>query len=94
MSEKDVSLRDYAAKSLKKKQDFKQYLWTWLAVSILVSGIWFVTSPEGYFWPTWVIFGMGIGALFSGLDAYGRLSAKPITDADIDAEVERLKRRG
>jgi hypothetical protein len=34
---------------------------------------------------------MGIGAVFSGLDAYGKLSNKPITQADIDAEVERLK---
>ena len=90
----DQALRDYAKKSLKKKADFKQYLWVYLAVSLLTSGIWFITSPESYFWPVWVIFGMGIGALFAGLDAYGRLSAKPITDSDIDAEVERLRRKG
>jgi hypothetical protein len=41
-----------------------------------------------------VIFGMGVGALFAGLDAYGKLSEKPITDADVDAEVERLRRKG
>jgi hypothetical protein len=34
---------------------------------------------------------MGIGAVFAGLDAYGKLSNKPITQAEIDAEVERLK---
>lgn len=62
-------------------------------MSALVSGIWFVTTPEGYFWPIWVIFGMGVGALFAGLDAYGKLSDKPITDADVDAEVERLRRK-
>ena len=35
MSEKNVdqALRDYAKKSLKKKADFKQYLWVYLAVS-------------------------------------------------------------
>jgi xanthine/uracil permease len=88
------AMRQYAIKSLKKKADFKQYLWVYFAVSVLVSGIWFVTSPEGYFWPIWVIFGMGIGALFAGLDAYGKLSSKPITDADIEAELERLKRKG
>jgi hypothetical protein len=94
MTQDQDKLREFARKQLKKKQDFKQYLWTYAGVSVLVTGIWFVTSPEGYFWPIWVIFGMGVGALFSGLDAYGRLSAKPITDADVDAEVERLKRRG
>ena len=87
-------LREFARKQLKKKQDFKQYLWTYVGVSALVSGIWFVTTPTGYFWPIWVIFGMGVGALFAGLDAYGKLSEKPITDADVDAEVERLRRKG
>lgn len=88
------ALRNYAIKSLKKKADFKQYLWVYLAVSLLVSAIWFFTTPEDYFWPIWLIFGMGIGALFGGLDAYGKLSSKPITDADIAAELERLKRKG
>jgi hypothetical protein len=90
----DQNLRNFARKQLKKKQDFKQYLWTYAGVSALVSGIWFVTTPGGYFWPIWVIFGMGVGALFTGLDAYGKLSEKPITDADVDAEVERLRRKG
>jgi hypothetical protein len=91
---KDDSLRDFARKSLKKKQDYKQYLWVYLAVSLLTTGIWFITSPTSYFWPMWVIFGMGVGALFAGLDAYGKISNKPITDADVDAEVERLSSKG
>jgi hypothetical protein len=34
---------------------------------------------------------MGVGALFSGIDAYGK---KPdiITDSDIDAEVAKMKK--
>jgi hypothetical protein len=94
MTQDQDKLREFARKQLKKKQEFKQYLWTYAGVSVLVTGIWFVTSPEGYFWPIWVIFGMGVGAIFTGLDAYGKLSVKPITDADVDAEVERLNRRG
>jgi hypothetical protein len=34
---------------------------------------------------------MGIAAVLAGMDAAGRLGGKPITSADIDAEVERLK---
>jgi FtsH-binding integral membrane protein len=96
MSEQDANqtLRDYAKKSLKKKAEFKQYLWVYLAVSLLTSAIWFLTTPEDYFWPVWVIFGMGIGAVFAGIDAYGSFGKKPITESDIDAEVERLKRKG
>jgi hypothetical protein len=40
------------------------------------------------------MFGMGIGALFAGLDAYGVTGRKPITNDEIDAEVERLRRKG
>lgn len=89
----ETELRKHAAKLLKKREDFKQYLWVYLVVTAITSGVWFFTTPNGYFWPIWVIFGMGIGAVFAGLDALGKLSSKPITDADIDAEVERLKRK-
>jgi hypothetical protein len=34
---------------------------------------------------------MGIGALFSGIDAYGK-KPQVITDSDIDAEVQRMKK--
>jgi hypothetical protein len=89
----ETELRKHAAKLLKKREDFKQYLWVYLVVTAITSGVWFFTTPDGYFWPIWVIFGMGIGAVFAGLDALGKLSSKPITEAAIDAEVERLKRK-
>ena len=89
---KDNEIRKHAAKLLKKREDFKQYLWVYLVVTAITSGVWFFTTPNGYFWPLWVIFGMGIGAVFAGLDAFGKLSSKPITEDAIDAEVERLKR--
>jgi len=92
MSEQD--LRKFAEKQLKKKQDFKQYLAVYAVVSALVTAIWFFTTPGGPFWPFWVMFGMGIGALFAGLDAYGVMGRKPISSDQIDAEVERLRRKG
>ena len=85
----DSELRNFAKKSLKKKRDFKQYLGVYAGVSVLTTGIWAV-SGAGYFWPMWVIFGMGIGAFFAGIDAYGKSFNSPITEADIDAEVKRL----
>lgn len=86
----DDELRLVAKKRLKKQADFKRYLWTWAGVSILCSAIWLITSPTEYFWPVWVIFGMGVGALFSGIEAYGK-APKVITDEQVDAEVNRLK---
>ncbi len=87
-------VRAFAKKQLKKKQDFRSYLWVYAFVSALVTAIWFFTTPSGPFWPFWVMFGMGIGAVATGLDPYGVLGRKPITEADIDAEVERLERKG
>ena len=87
----DSNLRKFAEKSLKKKKDFREYLVVYAIVSVITSGVWFMTTPTGYFWPGWVMFGMGIAAVFAGLEAYGKLSPKPITQAEIDAEVERLK---
>jgi len=93
MAEKD-SLREFAQKQLKKKRDFRTYMWVYAAVVALTSGVWFITTPTAPYWPVWVIFGMGIAAIFAGLDAYGRLAPKPITEEQIDAEVERLRRKG
>jgi hypothetical protein len=85
----DKEIRDIAKKQLKKQADFKNYLWVWLAVSVLLSAIWALTAFGTYFWPIWAIFGMGIGALFGGVDAYGT-KPKIISESAIDAEVQRL----
>ncbi|SCX02606.1 2TM domain-containing protein [Candidatus Aquiluna sp. UB-MaderosW2red] len=78
MAQLDSELRAYAKKQLKNKQEFRVYLRVYLAVVALTATIWFLTSPGSYFWPIWVIFGMGIGAVFMGLEAYGKLGNKPI----------------
>ena len=57
---------------------------------MLLTVIWFITTPNEYFWPMWAMFGMGVGAFFSGMDAYAK-KPRVITEADIDAEVKRLK---
>jgi uncharacterized membrane protein len=93
MSE-DQDLRNFARKRLKQQQEFKQFLGVWAFVSALTSGIWFLTTPESSFWPIWPILGMGAAAFFIGLEAYGPAVKKVITESDVDAEVERLRRKG
>ncbi len=92
--ETDSEIRAFALRQIKKKQGFRTYLYVYAAVTLIVVGVWFFTSPGSYFWPQWAIFGMGIAAVFIGLDAYGIFGPKPISEADIDAEVERLGRKG
>ncbi len=72
-------MRNFARQQLKKKQGFKNYLVVYAGVTGLVTAVWFLSSPGSYFWPIWVIFGMGIGAVATGLDAYGTNWSKPIT---------------
>lgn len=86
----DAQLRVMAEQRLKKKSGFRQYLWIWLGVSVLLTVIWALSTPGGYFWPVWAIAGMGIGALFAGIDAYGK-EPKVITDQEIDAEMARMR---
>ena len=80
--------------SSKRSKISRPNMWVYAAVVALTSGVWFITTPTAPYWPVWVIFGMGIAAIFVGLDAYGRLGPKPITEEQIDAEVERLRRKG
>ena len=83
--------RNLIRKRLKKQQAFNRYLGVWAGVSLLLLTIWFFTMPGGHFWPMWPILGMGIGAFFQWRDAYGPIVKKEITEADIDAEIQRLK---
>lgn len=82
-------LRALAKKRLKKKADFKSYLFVWGVVSALLTVSWFFASPGAPFWPGFAIAGMGLAAVFVWWDAYG--PSDTITEAAIDAEVERMK---
>ena len=92
MTDESNEIREAAKKRIKAQRDYKQYLWVWAAVSILLTAIWALTG-RGYFWPVWAIFGMGVGALFAGLDAYGKFGRGIITEADIDKEIERTSKK-
>ena len=86
-------LRVLAHKQLKKKQEFKSFMRIYVGVAILLTAIWFLTTPGAYYWPIWAIFGMGIAAFFIGIDAYGPFKKRVISEADVDAEVERISRK-
>ena len=90
-SSADDELRSLAERNLKKQADFKSFLVVWLFVSAVVTVIWFFATPGILFWPGFVIGGMGIGALVSWWDAYGPNTG--ITEADINAEIERMKKK-
>lgn len=85
----NTELRHIAKKRLKAKADFRNYLWIWLGVSMLLTAIWWFSGAPSYFWPVWAIGGMGVAAFICGLDAYGP-GRRFITEDAIDAEVRRI----
>ena len=86
-------IRAAARARLKARNDFKVMLAIFAVIIVLLIAVWFFSSGPGtYFWPVWPILGMTIAAVFVGLDAYG-ITRRHITEADIDAEVERMTRR-
>ncbi len=86
-------IREIAKKSIKKKRDAWQFLIVTMVVNSGLSVIW-AMSGGGYFWPAWVIFGMGIGVVLAFVDAYVPSFKSQISDSQIDAEIARLKKAG
>jgi hypothetical protein len=83
-------LRDQALRSLKKRRDFHTHAFVYLTFNVLVWGIWAITGAAsgGWFpWPLWVTLGWGVGLAFNAWDVYAR---RPITEAEVDREVDRL----
>jgi len=86
-SSSDEELRGLALKRLKDKREFWQHLVTYVVVNAALVGIW-ALGDQGYFWPGWVLFGWGIGIVFH---AWNTFYARPISDADVEREIRRLK---
>ncbi|MEY3990202.1 MAG: hypothetical protein RI985_1283 [Chloroflexota bacterium] len=82
--------RNQIRKRLKKQQEFKQFLTVWFGVSVMLTLFWLFTAPSAFFWPIFPILGMGLGAFFQWREAYGE-PPREITDADIDAEIHRIR---
>jgi hypothetical protein len=84
-------LREQALRSLKKRRDFHTHVFVYLTFNIVIWGIWAVTGAEGGIpWPLWVTLGWGVAVVFNGWDVYVR---RPITEVEVEREVERLAHR-
>ena len=77
--------RSDALRRLEKKRAWKRSFLSYCVVNAFLIVIW-AASGRGYFWPGWVLGGWGIGDVLRYWDAFRR---KPISEADIDAELRR-----
>ena len=86
----DEELRKQAREVVKKRRDFAAHVVSYVVINAMLIGIWAI-SGGGYFWPAWVMLGWGVGLALNAWDVFFR---RPITEADIDREVERQRGGG
>jgi hypothetical protein len=73
---------------LQLRRDFGAHVVVYVVVNVFLVVIWAVTGG-GYFWPIWVLAPWGIGLVLHAWDAFFR---RPVTEADVDAELTRQRR--
>jgi len=78
--------RELAIQRLKLKQDFKGMFAGGLFAILVCVVIWLM-GDGGYFWPVWVILGVGIAVVVQAWKAYG--PSNRITEADVQREIEK-----
>jgi hypothetical protein len=66
----ESDLRQTAISQLRKKRGLQAHALAYLMVNLILVAIWFVTSPHGFFWPVFLMFGWGIGLAFNAWDVY------------------------
>ena len=77
--------REAARRRVQARRDFGGHLVAYVVINTFLVLVWAVTGA-GYFWPVWVIAGWGIGLVLHAWDVFLR---RPVTEADIDAELHR-----
>lgn len=79
--------RAQAIERLKKRRDLGAHLVAYVVINAALWAIW-ATTGAGYPWPAWVSGGWAIGLVLNAWDVFFR---RPITEADITSELERLR---
>jgi hypothetical protein len=80
--------RERARERLQIRRDFGSHVVAFVVINAFLVGVWAFTGA-GYFWPAWVLGCWGAGLVLHAWEAFVR---RPITDSDIDAELDRLRR--
>lgn len=86
----EEQLREAALKRIKKRKDLYGHMVAYVIVNAFLVLVWYLTNA-GYFWPMWVMIGWGVGLAFNAWDVFGR---KDISEADVRAEMDKMRGRG
>lgn len=89
MSVPSDEMRAFARKRIEERRGFVPHLLIYILVNAGLVAIW-ATTGQGFFWPGFVIGFWGIGVV---MHAWNVFFNRPITEADIQREIQRLQRR-
>ena len=81
--------RKAAEERLQQQAGFKKMVGGFLITIVVTVVIWALTG-QGYFWPAWVILGLGLATAASGWSAYGPRQKTP-SQEEIDAEAKKFE---
>jgi fatty acid desaturase len=79
--------RRAARRQIHRRRRYVESIAGWVVLCAFVVAIW-AFDGRGYFWPGWVIAGAAVLLTLRGWRIYAH---KPITEGDIDAELQRHK---
>ena len=85
----DLGEREIARRRIEKRRGLTGGMVASVVINAFLVGVW-ALSGRGYFWPAWIMAAWGVGMLL-GIWDYLR---GPVTEADIDRELSRLRGRG
>ena len=85
----ETQARKAAEERLKQQAGFKKMVGGFLVLIVVMVIIWAVAG-QGYFWPIWVIFGLGIATIFSAWSAYGPRDKAP-SQSKIEEEARKFE---
>lgn len=82
-----ITDREWARARVERKRKLRADAVAYLVVNAALVIAWVVTGA-GYFWPGWVLGGWAVLLLLEALGVHYR---RPVTDAEIDGELRRLR---
>ncbi|MEU4689934.1 2TM domain-containing protein [Actinoplanes sp. NPDC023714] len=88
--ERPDGLREVAVTRLRKRRELGAHVLAYVLSNAFLIVIWWLTTPDGFFWPMFPLFGWGIGVIFHAWDVL--VGSEPSEEA-IRAEMDRLAHR-
>lgn len=90
---RDEEIERHARAIVIARTVYKAVLVVWLIAIAAMLLIWWLTTPNGYFWPVWPILGLAVAAIVWGLALYRKFPFR-IREDKVAREVKRLREAG